>query len=404
MINCLEQGGAQRMVLRLFDAFNHAGIETYLISMDRNQEIPLSHLWSRTVELQGKVVFLSAADNRRSALQKLFTGPYQWAKLQRVVKEKGIEVLLSFMERANILNLLAIVPKRKILSVRIHLSEDLSVKVPLKKVLIQFIYHFFLHRAEVVNFNSQEAALDFKQQFSLRDDKISIIYNFVDAEKITALAHQDIPVEFQTFYRGMTFITAGRLYPTKGHIHLLRAFQHVASRYPDARLILLGHGPLRGKIEDWIRRLGLERRVAMPGFQHNPYAWIRRADVFVLSSKEEGFPNALLEALMLGMPVISTDCPSGPREMLAPDSDPLKKTDSMELAPYGILTAPLNDTNIEDVTEPLASAERYLADAMDLMFKNDQMREAYSNAALKRSKAFTADKILPQWFKMISGN
>jgi len=403
MINCLEQGGAQRMVLRLFEAFNEAGMETYLISMDRNQEMPLSHVPDRAVELAKKVVFLSVADNRRGPLRKVLTGPSQWIALRRMVREKGIDVLLSFMERANILNLLAGVPQRKILSIRIHLSEDLSVKVPLKKVLIKLVYRFFLHRAETVNFNSREAALDFKRRFPLREDKISVIYNFIDAEKIMELARQEIPTESLAFYEGVTFVTAGRLYPTKGHIHLLRAFREVTAEHADARLILLGDGPLRAELNGAIRKLGLMDHVLMPGFQQNPYAWIHRADVFVLSSKEEGFPNALLEALSLGMPVISTDCPSGPREMLAPDSDPLKKTGGMDLASYGILTAPLKDVVLRDVREPLVPAERFLAEAMKLMLKDVYLRQRYSEAAKRRSKDFSVETIFPQWLRMMRG-
>ena len=402
MINCLEQGGAQNMVLRLFDALNRSGIETYLISMDRNQEIPLSHDAARTALLQEKVIFLSNADNRRGALQKVFTGPLHWFKLHRVVRDRGIDILVSFMERANILNLLTFVPRRKILSVRIHLSEDLSVKVPLKKAFIQFVYRFFLHRAEVINFNSREAALDFKKRFPIRDEKLSVIYNFIDVKKIRDLARRELSKEYRSFYRGFVFITAGRLYPTKGHVHLLRAFKKVSEGNAAARLILLGDGPLRRTLSDVIRKLGLETRVLLPGFQKNPFAWIHRADVFVLSSKEEGFPNALLEAIALGKPVISTDCPSGPREMLAPASDPLKKTDAMDLAPFGILTAPLNDIELDGVEDPPYPAEERLADAMRLMLEDDRLRKSLADASRKRGEEFSPERILPQWFRLLS--
>ena len=110
-------------------------------------------------------------------------------------------------------------------------------------------------------------------------------------------------------------IAAGRLVAKKGFDVLLDAFREVRRRC-DAGLVILGEGPLRSALEAKASALGLADAVALPGFQKNPSAWFARADLFVLSSFAEGMPNAMLQAMASGCPVVATDCPSGPREIL----------------------------------------------------------------------------------------
>jgi len=110
-------------------------------------------------------------------------------------------------------------------------------------------------------------------------------------------------------------ITAGGLRKQKDHITLIDAIAKVR-RNNDCRLLILGEGPLRNELTARARELGIEDAIDMPGFVNNPYAWMSRADCFALSSLWEGFPNVLVEALSLGTPLVSTDCPSGPKEIL----------------------------------------------------------------------------------------
>ena len=104
------------------------------------------------------------------------------------------------------------------------------------------------------------------------------------------------------------------------------------------RLLVLGEGPLRGDLEDLVRSLGLEDRVSMPGWVDNPYAFMSRARLFVLSSRHEGFPGVLVEALACGCPSVSTDCPAGPSEILE-DADLLAPVDDPEALAAAMLRA-----------------------------------------------------------------
>lgn len=400
LIHCLEQGGAQSMALRLLDSFDAAGIETYLITIDRNREVPLSNDKERQEYLSGRIIQLSNSDVHWDTPRKVLMAPCQWIRLHRVVKKLGLDTMLSLMERANIMNLLSPIPGRKFISVRKHASMALSAKSPMKRDLIIRAYPHLLPRAEKINFNSWEAAEDFGSRFPLRKDQISVIYNYCDGEHLRSMSREDIPAEYRGFFKGPVVITSGRFIHAKGHLHLLRAFKKISGAHPDARLIILGSGPLEHKLRLLVKDLHIKDRVLMPGFQANPFSWLARTKVFVLPSLAEGFPNALLEAMALGLPVISADCPSGPREMLAPETDPGNKTRDLDLATYGILTPPL-DGKIYDAHEPLSKGELLLAEAMDLMLKDRQFCAHYSKAASQRATVFSVKNIIPQWIELI---
>ena len=127
-----------------------------------------------------------------------------------------------------------------------------------------------------------------------------------------------------------TFVTAGRLSPEKNHERLVRAFALVHAAHPDTRLLVLGTGPLHGRLQDVIAELGLRGSVTLAGYQANPYAIMAGADCFVLSSDYEGQPIALLEALVLGLPIVTTafdsvrgSLPDGTGLVVARDTDAL---------------------------------------------------------------------------------
>lgn len=125
------------------------------------------------------------------------------------------------------------------------------------------------------------------------------------------------PVEHPWFgdRKAPVILSVGRLVPQKNHANLLRAFAELLKSRP-AKLVILGEGPLRPRLQDLARRLGLVQAVDFPGFRSNPFPFMAKASAFVLSSDHEALPLALIEALACGTPVVSTDCPHGPREIL----------------------------------------------------------------------------------------
>jgi glycosyltransferase involved in cell wall biosynthesis len=150
-----------------------------------------------------------------------------------------------------------------------------------------------------------------------------------------------------------------------------------------------------------IAALELTDRVQLAGFQKNPFDQVARADLYVLTSRAEGFPNSLLEAMALGVPVIAADCPSGPREILAPSSDPTRKASTLEKAEYGLLIPSLTQRDLEPGA-PLHVSEQVLADSIIEMIKDERLRAEYADLAQRRALEFTPERMISEWQALIT--
>ena len=182
------------------------------------------------------------------------------------------------------------------------------------------------------------------------------------------------------------FITIGRLDSGKNHKLMIDAIREI-----DANLYIIGEGELREELETQIEKLELENRVSLLGRQNNPYKYLSKADCFIFTSNYEGFPNVLVEALSCKLPVISSDCRSGPREILAPKSDisfQLKK--SIEIAKYGILV-PIN-------------SKKELVEAMNLIIESESLRDSYIKKGKSRAESFNKNRILDKFLDVIKSN
>ncbi len=170
--------------------------------------------------------------------------------------------------------------------------------------------------ADAVAAVSHGVADDLAQAAAIPRQQIQVIYNPIVTPDLRRKAQQ--PLEHPWFAPGEppVLLAIGRLAPQKDYPTMIKAFAHVRNTRP-VRLIILGEGTERSSIEALVKRLGLEASVNLPGFVANPYTYLSRASVFVLSSRWEGLPTVLVEALHCGAPVVATDCPSGPREILA---------------------------------------------------------------------------------------
>jgi glycosyltransferase involved in cell wall biosynthesis len=146
--------------------------------------------------------------------------------------------------------------------------------------------------------------------------KVHAIYDPTVTDDMFLLAEEQPTHKWLNPKRDRVVLGAGRCTAQKGFDVLIRAFRTVLGRVPDCRLVIVGDGPDRGKLEGLARDLGLAERVDLPGYVKNPYSYMKNADLYVLSSRYEGLAMTLIEALALGTPVVSTDCPSGPAEVL----------------------------------------------------------------------------------------
>jgi len=162
---------------------------------------------------------------------------------------------------------------------------------------------------------SKGVAEDLVSNFSIRKNKVQVMYNPAYTNNIHKLAQEDICHKwFDDQYK--TVVSLGRLSTQKDFKTLILSFKTVHSRIDNARLVIFGEGVLRNELQSFIDELGLAEEVELFGFEINPYKYLAKADLFVLSSIYEGFGNVIVEALALDIPVVSTDCPSGPSEIL----------------------------------------------------------------------------------------
>jgi glycosyltransferase involved in cell wall biosynthesis len=195
-------------------------------------------------------------------------------------------------------------------------SEILKLNNSYKFRILDKIRRWVYTSADMIIAPSEGVSLDLSENYHIAKLKISTIPNPVDYNYIQKLSKSTLEDKYVSKIEGKKIILGiGSLSKQKNFQDLIYAFKYVRS-YSDAYLIILGDGPERSNLEILIRMLNLESYVYMPGYVDNPFNYLKRSDVFVLSSIYEGLPNVLIHALLLGKKCISTDCPSGPSEIL----------------------------------------------------------------------------------------
>jgi glycosyltransferase involved in cell wall biosynthesis len=240
--------------------------------------------------------------------------------LVRYLRRERPDVMLSTLDYANIIALwarrLAGVPEKVVVNEQNTISLTSQHSVQRRQRLVpRLVKHFYPWANHIIG-NSQGVADDLSKVIGLPSRHIQVVYNPVVTPELQARA-KALP-NHPWFGPGQppVLLAVGRLTMQKDFPTLIQAFAQVRQRQP-ARLLILGEGPDRPALEAMVKNLNLEQDVSLLGFVENPYAYMARASLFILSSRWEGLPTVLIEALSCGIPVIATDCPSGPREILA---------------------------------------------------------------------------------------
>jgi glycosyltransferase involved in cell wall biosynthesis len=323
-------------------------------------------------------------------------------RVLRKLKETGeYTAAISFLDSANIANILSGTKKcRTILSVHNNLTEAAtSWKY---KYIVNPVIRPLYKRADRVIAVSKGIEYDLIHNLKLCPDNIETIYNGHDIEQIRRQGQEPLTAEEQQYFTGGPVIgTMGRLNYQKAQWHLIRALTEVKRTFPDIRLIIMGEGELENYLKGLAKELGLQEQVIFTGFRNNPFRVLGRCDAMVLPSCYEGFPNALIEALALGLPCISTDFHSGAREILDPGLpiEELEKT-RIRKVKYGILT-PVCDGTKYDAKTPLTKEERLLADAIVLLLSDKALQNEYRQKAPEAVSQLDSETMVHKWLKAI---
>jgi glycosyltransferase involved in cell wall biosynthesis len=172
------------------------------------------------------------------------------------------------------------------------------------------IYKFFINKADGIIVNSKKFKNEVKQRYKINS---FLINNPFDFKKIKKLANQNIKYKFPK--NKLKLINIGRMTDQKDQILILKAINLIKNKIK-VFLLIIGKGKNKSKLKNYIKKNKLEKNVKLMNYQSNPYKFIKKSDLFILSSKYEGSPNVLIEALFLQKSIISTDCPTGPDEIL----------------------------------------------------------------------------------------
>jgi len=385
IISHLTGGGAQRVVSTL----SHSLAKSYEVHITLHDSSNINYPYSGTVINLNIPVGNKLFSKVVNFIKRIFA-------LTTIKRRLNAKATISFLESSNLINILAGRNGKIIISVRNFKSKrpkNFAGKV--FRVLMKLLYN----KSDYIVAVSKGLKIDLVKNYSLHDDKIKVIYNPLDFNWINSCKDDQIEENEEDLYRNQTIITAGRLCRQKGQWHLIRAFKEVKTNLPEAKLLILGTGELDEFLKEMVSINGLDGEVIFLGFQNNPYKYLSKATVFAFSSLFEGFPNAMLEAMACGLPIISSDCHYGPREILAPTTDYELQAKDIEHSQFGVLTPVCN--GITDSSSELSSEEVLLADAIIQMLNSDSMRSAYIAKSLARSKDFAVDHVAEQWSELI---
>lgn len=299
----LVGGGAERVILNLAHGFVEKGLKVdFVLGKAKGPFLEQLPKEVRLIDLKSARVLTSLPG------------------LVRYLRKERPRVLISALDHANIVALwagrLAGVQTRVVVTLHNTVSEKMKKVSPCsRQKLYPLLFRKFLPGADTIVAVSNGVANDYAEVASIPVEKIKVIYNPVITSSLLEKASEPLDHPWFKPNEPPVILSVGRLTEQKNYAGLIEAFARLKEKH-SARLLILGEGELRQSLEDQVSRLNLQQDVSLPGFVLNPYQYMRNSAVFALSSKWEGLPTVLIEALAVGAPVVSTNCKSGPEEIL----------------------------------------------------------------------------------------
>ncbi|BDA68174.1 glycosyl transferase, group 1 family protein [Rivularia sp. IAM M-261] len=349
-------GGAEKAAIKLFKGMSGGDFTLDLVLADATGP------YLNQVPKEVRVVDLGAGRVLKAILP-----------LARYLKHHKPDALISHLEYANVAAALA----KEISGTNTKLvlveQNNLSASIKNSKSLLNRVFSLLVHtlypRAGAIVGVSKGVAEDLESILAFPKGKVHVIHNPIVDDEI--LKKAQVHVEHPWFKQGEApvFVAVGRLSEQKDFQNLIQAFS-LLRKQKQAKLIILGEGELRAELELSINALGIAEDISLPGFVDNPYAYMYNAKAFVLSSRWEGLPTVIIEAMACGCSVVSTNCPSGPNEIL-------------DEGKYGYLV-PVQDSVA-------------LSEAMVAVLDNTVSRETL----LKRAQDFSVERSVSEYLSLL---
>jgi len=363
IISSLRQGGAERVFTYIASYLDKKKYEITLILYEEKGPY--------LADLPGHIKIYDFQKQNSWDLFKLIF------RTRRVIANVKPDMVLSFLFYTNIVTGLAVLfLKRKFKNIFLERSypPEYLRRIPfgwIKKWLMIFTYR----TGDLIITNSKKTEIVLEKKFHVQSKKVRTIYNPIDLERVITKSKEGVAHPFFDKKHSQVIVSAGRLTGQKRFDRLLRVFSIVKKMNPEACLIIIGEGDLRPVLCELAVKLNVHEAVEFIGFKNNPWAWISKADIFVLSSDYEGFPNVLLESMACKTPIVSTDCLSGPGEIITNGEN-------------GLLVPTLD--------------EEGMAAAVNTLLNDKELRRKFSQAGFEGIDEYGINKILPQYERLFA--
>jgi glycosyltransferase involved in cell wall biosynthesis len=394
----LDFGGAQR-------TFSNLSLE---LEKDHSVYVAVFNTHNGVAFAHGGQLIDLDVPGASTIIGKLYLFMKRVRRLRAIKLRSQIDVAISFLEGADYVNLLSKGKEAAIISVRGSKVHDAEISGALGWLRHRILMPVLYQRADQIVTVSEGIKEELVQYYGQRAEKIRTIYNFYDLAKIAHLKSVALPEAFNSIFRHPVIITSGRLHVQKNITGLLEVFASLPQRETH-KLVVLGDGELREALVQRADELGLSSwaswedgplddscQVFFLGYQENPFRFIGRAVLYACSSSWEGFPNSLAEAMACEVPVVSTDCPTGPRELLGAGP---KRTNGQirdaEITSCGYLM-PLLDAH------PNSNAVQVWAAGMQPLLQDSCERERVTKNAALRIKRFCREHVFRQWEQVVT--
>jgi glycosyltransferase involved in cell wall biosynthesis len=302
--------------------------------------------------------------------------------LNSFIEKNNFNIVISVMEQANFINALLSKINTKFIpvySVHTPLSQAFIYRSKLKRIVSNFTYKRLLSKNTNIITVSEGIKLELERDFSFTN--VKRIYNPINLNKVKELAKERIPM---TKKSGVTFISVGRLVCIKGHVDLILAFKLFKDTCSNSRLLIIGSGELYEELNKLILVNSLEDSVYLLGEVINPFPYFLISDLYVCSSKFEGFGLTILESMASKLLVASIDCDYGPREILRSNSNL-----------YGFLSGPV-------LTGTRNESQQLLLKVMKDGINNSELRQEYLHKLDERVNVFSSEKIVQEYVEYIN--
>jgi glycosyltransferase involved in cell wall biosynthesis len=387
----LGMGGAQRSLAKLSVALAEFH-EVVVVVFNLNHEV--------AYPVGGKIISLDVVPGP-GIFRKIFAFYSRVKILKRIKKEIGAEVSISFLEGADYINILSRTSDKVIISIRGSKLHDETIKRNFSWVRNKLFLPILYRWVDTIVTVNHGIISELRNFFNLKDSPIVAIGNFYNTAEIIHLSEESKSESMARLYQRPVLVVTGRLAPEKGIKFLILIFKQLKYFNPESVLVIVGNGPLFQELIDTAKSLSLDVEISenftskpdviFLGNQRNVFKYLKDASSYLMNSSSEGFPNSLVEAMVCGVPVISADCPYGPREILAPETPFFSSVTEPYFCENGVLMPVIkNQSDLEAWVTLLT-----------YVLENSDLRTKLAANGRKRASSFNQEQVMSQWLQLI---